>query len=92
MAGKAKRKAAREKRRQKKKARKLAQKDQYQQWMREGRNTKSKRVKLRAQRLRKSTIRLKRHASGPCGNIGCRTCNPIPQNLHTPSQGQHLVH
>jgi hypothetical protein len=91
MAGRQKRLDARKRRRDKKKARKLAQKALYEQWKKDGCNTKSKRVKLRAARLRKKSIRLQRHADGPCGNIGCRKCNPIPQNLHPPGQGQHLA-
>jgi hypothetical protein len=88
MAGKAKRLDQRKRRRAKKIARKAAQKALYQQWMREGRNSKSKRVKLRAQRLRKKTIRLARHTAGPCGNIGCKHCNPTLYNLRTPLQAQ----
>lgn len=77
MAGRQKRLDARKKRRGKKIARKAAQRALYALWMREGRNTKSKRVKLRAKRLRKKTIRLSRHREGPCGNIGCKRCNPM---------------
>ena len=69
-----------------KRARKAAQKALYEQRAREGRNTKSKRVKLRAKQLRKKQLRTKRHAEGPCGNFGCKHCNPIPQNLYTPTQ------
>jgi len=86
MAGKQKRLDQRKRRRAKKIARKTAQRALYAQWMREGRNTKSKRVKLRAKRLRKKTIRLVKHLEGPCGNIGCKRCNPMPQNLQTPAQ------
>jgi hypothetical protein len=91
MAGKAKRLDARKRRRGKKIARKLAQKALYEVWKREGRNTKSKRVKLRTARTKKTKIRLARHRSGPCDNIGCRKCNPVPYNLITPTQ-QHVVH
>lgn len=91
MAGKQKRLDARKRRRAKKVARKAAQRALYEQWKKEGRNTKSKRVKLRAQRLRKKTVRLGRHREGPCGNIGCKRCNPIPQNLQTPVHA-HVVH
>lgn len=86
MAGKQKRLDARKRRRAKKVARKAAQRALYEQWKKEGRNTKSKRVKLRAQRLRKKTVRLARHREGPCGNVGCSLCNPIPQNIRTPAQ------
>jgi hypothetical protein len=77
---------AKKRRRQKKSARKIAQRMLYEQRKRDGQNTKSKRVKLRAKR--KKTIRLSRHRAGPCGNIGCETCNPIPENLHTPSHSR----
>jgi hypothetical protein len=66
-----------------KRARKAAQKALYEQWKKEGRNSKSKRVKLRAQRLRKRTVRLVRHRHGPCGNIGCKQCNPAPYNVRS---------
>jgi hypothetical protein len=88
MAGRQKRLDARKRRRSKKIARKAAKRALYEQWKREGRNTKSKRVKLRAARLRKKTVRLVSHKEGPCGNIGCKLCNPIPQNLRTPAQLQ----
>jgi len=86
MAGRQKRLDARKRRRGQKIARKAAQRALYAQWMREGRNTKSKRVKLRAKRLHKRTIRIVHHKDGRCGNIGCRECNPIPQNLATPTE------
>ena len=86
MAGKAKRLDQRKRRRGKKIARKMAQKALYELWKKEGRNTKSKRVKLRAARLRKKTIQTLRHADGPCGNFGCKKCNPILQNQLTPIQ------
>lgn len=86
MAGRQKRLDARKRRRAKKTARKLAQKALYEQWKREGTNSKSKRAKLRAAQLRKKKGRLMRHAQGPCGNIGCKRCNPIPENLCTPTQ------
>jgi ribosomal protein S4 len=60
-----------------KRARKAAAKLKYEQWMREGRNTKSKRAKLRAKLTRKKKLRTKRHASGPCGNIGCKRCTSL---------------
>ena len=84
MAGRDRKARERTLRRSKKIVRKLAQKALYEQWMREGRNTKSKRVKLRAKQLQKKKLRTKKHSLGPCGNIGCKRCNPIPQNfLHT---------
>lgn len=69
-----------------KRARKAAQKALYEQRKKEGRNTKSKRVKLRAKQLRKKTLRIARHLEGPCGNVGCKRCNPAPWNLSTPTQ------
>jgi hypothetical protein len=90
MAGRQKRLDQRKRRRAKKVARKAAQRALYEQWKKEGRNTKSKRVKLRAKQLRKKTIRLAKHLEGPCGNIGCRQCNPIPTNLKTPTQLAHM--
>jgi hypothetical protein len=86
MAGKHRRLGERQRRRARKIARKMAQKALYEQWKKEGRNSKSKRVKLRAERLRKKTVRLRRHEAGPCGNIGCKRCNPIRENLLTPTQ------
>jgi hypothetical protein len=91
MAGKAKRKAARDRRRSKKKARKADQKKQYEQWKLQGINTKSKRVRLRKAHSNKyHKVRLQRHRKGPCTNIGCRDCNPMPYNLVTPTQ-KHLA-
>lgn len=69
-----------------KRARKAAAKAKYETWRKEGRNTKSKRVKLRAKRLRKKTLTTLRHKDGACGNFGCKRCNPILQNLLTPVQ------
>ncbi len=69
-----------------KRARKAAAKLKYEQWKKEGRNSKSKRVKLKAKQLRKKTVRLARHLEGPCGNLGCKKCNPAPWNLVTPTQ------
>ena len=69
-----------------KRARKAAQKALYEQWTREGRNSKSKRVKLRAKQLRKKKLRTKSHRGGPCGNVGCKLCNPVAHNLHTPTE------
>ena len=73
---------AKRRRRAKKRARKAAQKAKYEAWKLAGQNTKSKRVNLRSRRGR--AARDERHAAGPCGNIGCKNCNPIPENLVTP--------
>lgn len=62
-------------RRAMKRARKAAQKALYAARMRQGQNEKSKRVKLRQKR--KHRARVARHQSGPCGNVGCRTCNAL---------------
>lgn len=70
---------AKKRRRAKKRARKAAQRAKYEAWKLNGQNTKSKRVKLRAKRDRSS--RNVRHRLGPCGNIGCKQCNPTPENL-----------
>jgi hypothetical protein len=74
---------AKKRRREKKRAAKAAQKARYELWKREGQNTKSKRVRLNAKR--RKGVRLKRHREGPCGNIGCKKRNPIPENLVTPT-------
>ncbi len=70
-------------RRAKKRARKAANQAKYDAWKANGNNTKSKRVALRSERSR--TARNVKHRLGPCGNIGCKTCNPIPVNLVTPA-------
>lgn len=84
MAGKAKRLEARKRRRSKKIARKAAQRAKYELWKSLGQNEKSKRVKLRSQR--KLKVRGSSHSTGPCGNVGCKLCNPEPYNLLTPTQ------
>lgn len=86
MAGKAKRSEAKKRRRSEKRARKAAQKAKYELWKSLGQNTKSKRVKLRAKALRKKAMRSRRHSDGPCGNVGCKHCNPAPYNLVSPSR------
>ena len=72
---------AKKRRRAKKRAQKAAQKALYESRKREGQNTKSKRVRLKAKRTR--SVKLQRHRSGPCGNVGCRKCNPEVANLPT---------
>lgn len=83
---KKKKSEAKQRRRSQKRARKAAQEAKYEAWKKAGINQKSKRAKLRAKLLRKKTVRLARHLNGPCGNIGCRKCNPIPANLFTPTK------
>ncbi|MBX3187818.1 MAG: hypothetical protein KF819_12415 [Labilithrix sp.] len=70
---------AKKRRRAKKRAQKAAQRALYESRKREGQNTKSKRVRLKAKRARR--IRLVRHRLGSCGNVGCKECNPIPENV-----------
>lgn len=73
MAGKAKRTEAKARRRAKKRARKAAEKAKYEAWKLAGQNTKSRRAQKQSKR---TTVRDVRHRLGPCGNIGCRRCNP----------------
>jgi hypothetical protein len=75
---------AKRRRRAKKRARKAAERAKYEAWRAAGQNTKSKRVNLRS--MRERTVRNERHRLGPCGNIGCKRCNPIPQNIVAPSR------
>jgi len=74
--------SARALRRARKVARKAAQNLQYAAWKLAGKNTKSRRAKLRKQRS--NPVRSKEHAQGPCGNIGCKRCNPELHNLVAP--------
>lgn len=57
---------------------------QYAAWKQAGQNTKSRRAKLRKQRS--VQMRAKDHSLGPCGNIGCKRCNPEVYNLLLPGQ------
>jgi hypothetical protein len=70
---------ARDLRRARKVARKAAQNLQYAAWKLAGKNTKSRRAKLRKQRS--NQVRSKDHSHGACGNIGCKRCNPELYNL-----------
>ena len=63
-------------RRSAKRARKAAQRALYEARMRAGQNAMSKRAKLNKQRERK--VRVMRHRTGPCGNVGCPECHPLP--------------
>jgi hypothetical protein len=68
---------AKRRRRAQKRARKAAQKALYESRKRDGINTKSKRYRFLAKRARKRKLRVKRHAKGACGNVGCTKCNPM---------------
>lgn len=81
---KKKKSESKDRRRAKKRARKAAAKAKYEAWKLAGQNSKSKRAKLRAKRLRKRTVASVKHAKGPCGNIGCKRCNPALYNLLPP--------
>ncbi len=69
-------------RRARKAARKTAQNLQYAAWKLAGKNTKSRRARL--QKQRSNPVRSKDHSQGPCGNIGCKRCNPERYNLVAP--------
>ncbi len=69
-------------RRARKAARKSAQNLQYAAWKLAGKNTKSRRAKL--QKQRSNPVRSNDHSQGPCGNIGCKRCNPERYNLVAP--------
>lgn len=69
-------------RRARKAARKTAQNLQYAAWKLAGKNTKSRRGKL--QKQRSNQMRSKDCSHGPCGNIGCKRCNPQVYNLLSP--------
>ena len=66
--------AAKEKNLQKKRAIKAANKAKYQAWALAGNNSKSKRSISRNKKAKKRNGIS--HPDGPCGNIGCRMCNP----------------
>ena len=68
---------AKKRRRAKKRAVKAAQKALYESRKREGINTKSRRVRLRAKRTKRLKLRVVKHRLGPCGNVGCTKCNPM---------------
>lgn len=62
-----------------KRSRKASMQAQYQKWRDDGANNKSKRNRLKNRRL--AAIRTTKHKEGPCGNIGCKMCNPTDYNL-----------
>ena len=70
---------AKQRRRAKKRAYKAAQRARYEAWKLSGQNAKSKRASL--SKKRRKEVRSVRHPLGPCGNVGCAKCHPIPQNL-----------
>ena len=82
---------AKKRRLSQKRSRKAAEKAKYDAWKTLGQNTKSKRVKLRAKARRKTAIRSRRHSTGPCGNVGCKLCNPAPYNLVSPAHRHTTV-
>jgi hypothetical protein len=75
--------AAKLRRKSLKAGRKAAQKAKYTAFAASGSN--SKRSKARNKRA-SGMARSKRHADGPCGNIGCAIDNPADYNLLTPAQ------
>lgn len=76
--------SARQLRRARKAARKAAQNLKYAAWKLAGQNTKSRRAKL--QKRRSNQVQNTAHALGPCGNVGCKRCNPAVYNLLSPGQ------
>jgi len=76
--------SARALRRARKAARKAAQNLQYAAWKLAGQNSKSRRAKLRKRRA--TAMRTRTHAQGPCGNVGCKRCNPALHELETSRQ------
>ena len=75
--GKGSRTRARQKRLKEKRARKAANKALYA--VRIANGTNSKRARIRAKRVRHHVRRQKMH---PCGNIGCRTCEPFLNTMN----------
>lgn len=66
--------ANKDRNRKAKRSAKEAQQAKYNAWAAEGKNKKSARAKARA-KSGKISMRTMRHATGPCGNIGCSECN-----------------
>lgn len=63
-------------RRRKKRARKEQNATRYAAWRDAGTNgKKSKRQQQKCRRWQRS-VRSTRHRLGPCGNVGCKKCNP----------------
>ena len=71
-------KASKAKNMARKRAIRLANKNTYQGWAREGDNSKSKRARAKNKKTRliKTTLHKNSYKTNPCGNIGCRFCNP----------------
>ena len=66
--------AQRKKRRDQKRARKAANTARYAALRDAGQNQKSKRFQSGKRRAKR--VRFVKHRLGPCGNIGCKRCNP----------------
>ena len=74
--------ASKQKNLDKKRAIKSARRAQYQAWAEAGQNSKSKRA-VKASKRRKKVHPIS-HPYGPCGNIGCKKCDPC--NIHGTKQ------
>jgi len=74
--------AAKDKRRSLKRGIKAAQRAKYEGFKKSGQNS-SKRSKLKNKRAL-GQARSQRHKNGPCGNIGCKSCNSMDYNLLSP--------
>lgn len=69
--------ASRERRKREKRARKDANRARYAAMRDAGQNRKKK----GGDETGKGTLRIQRHPTGDCGNIGCVRCSPIAQEL-----------
>jgi hypothetical protein len=69
--------ASRERRKHAKRSRKEANRARYAAMRDAGQNRKKK----SGDESGRATIRLKRHANGACGNIGCVRCSEVAQRL-----------
>ena len=58
----------------KKRAIKAANKARYEEMRRLGQNSKSKRARNQSKRTKR--VNTTDHPEGPCGNIGCKKCDP----------------
>ena len=56
----------------------------YEAWRESGQNSKSKRSRLASSRAVKH--RNVSHPEGPCGNVGCKRCNPAAYNMTRPGK------
>ena len=64
-------KLAKQKNLMKKRAKRAANRAKYDAWRDAGENSKSKRFRNKIKKV--NTIS---HPNGPCGNIGCKKCDP----------------